>query len=682
MKKYLITVIVLVCLPIGAFVGFYSFYSQGLPSTDVLVSVQPWTRTVVYDVHGNPIKAFYEQDRVQVPLDEIPENLTNAFIAIEDRKFYRHWGLNVFAIAKALSEDVIAGHIVRGASTITQQLARNLFLTQEQTLTRKIKEAILAVRIERHFTKDEILMMYLNQIYFGEGAYGVEAAARRFFGKPLAELTLAESAFLAGLPKNPSAYSPRRHFDAAKQRQAVVIGAMVEMDMVDAAQAAKAKQDTLNILPVKRAEVGAYFTEYVRQILEEEYGASALYRDGLKVHTTIDLRLQELAERSLETNLRAMEKRLGYQPRDTLGNNEIEGAHTPYIQGALVALDPHTGQIKAMVGGRDFLESKFNRATQARRQPGSAFKIFVYTAAIANGMTPCDIIMDAPIVVEMPADTSVWRPQNFSEEFEGPMTMREALARSINIPAIKVADQIGQSTVIHYARRMGIKSPLQPYLSIALGSFEVTLLELTSAIGVLPASGIRTEPIAITSIETREGRILEQNYPRKSEAISAQTAYVMTSMLESAVNEGTGRSIRARGITRHLAGKTGTTDEYGDAWYVGFSPDLITGVWVGFDEKRSMGNKQTGARVALPIWIDFMVGALEGVPDKPFPEPHGIVRRDICTETGLLATDHCPETRVEVFVSGTEPLRFCNKLPVDTLSTMELDLPRAPSFVD
>ncbi len=682
MKRYLITVMVLICVPVGVSLGFYSFYSKGLPSTDALVSVQPWTRTMIYDVHGHAIKAFYEQDRVEVLLDEIPQHLSNAFIAIEDRKFYRHWGLNVFAIGKALSEDIIAGQIVRGASTITQQLARNLFLTQEQTLTRKIKEAILAVRIERHFTKDEILMMYLNQIYFGEGAYGVEAAARRFFGKPLGEITLAESAFLAGLPKNPSAYSPRRHFDAAKQRQTVVIGAMVEMGMVDAPEAAKAKHDTLEILPAKRAELGTYFTEHVRQILEHRYGASALYRDGLKVYTTMDLALQELAERSLETNLRAMEKRLGYQARDTLGNNVIEGVSTPYIQAALVAIDPHTGHVKAMVGGRDFLESKFNRATQAHRQPGSAFKIFVYTAAVANGMTACDIIMDSPIVVEMPADTSVWRPQNFSEDFEGPITMREALARSINIPAIKVADQIGQSTVITYARQMGIRSPLQPYLSIALGSFEVTLLELTSAIGVLPASGIRTEPIAITHIETREGHILEQNYPRKSEAISAQTAYVMTSILQSAVDEGTGRLIRARGITRNLAGKTGTTDEYGDAWYVGFSPDLVTGVWVGFDEKRSMGNRQTGARVALPIWIDFMTGALEAIPDRRFPEPHGIVRRDICKETGLLATDHCPETRVEVFVSGTEPLRFCNRLPVDTLSILKLDLPEAPSSLD
>jgi penicillin-binding protein 1A len=662
-RKIVVVIIVLICIPIGGFLGFYSFFSRDLPSTDALISVKPWTRTVIYDVHGHLIKAFYEQDRAITRLDEMPQHLSNAFIAVEDRKFYRHWGLNVFAIGKALTEDILARRIVRGASTITQQLARNLFLTQEQTLTRKIKEAILAIQIERHFTKDEILSMYLNQIYFGEGAYGVEAAARRFFGKQVSELSLAECTLLAGLPRNPSAYSPRRHFDTAKQRQAIVLASMTEMGMITASEAAQAKNDTLRILQAEKAEVGAYFTENVRRILEHRYGAAALYREGLRVHTTVDLALQELAERALEQNLRAMEKRLRYEARDTLGNNQIEGTSTPYIQGALVAIDPQTGYIKAMVGGRDFSESSFNRATQAKRQPGSAFKVFVYTAAIDNGITTCDIIMDDPIVVEMPADTSVWRPQNFGETFHGPVTVREALSRSINIPAVKVADRIGQSTVITYARRMGIRSPLEPYLSIALGAFEVTLLELTSAVGVLATSGIRAEPISITSIETRDGRILERNQPRLSEAISAQTAYVVTSILESVVDEGTGASVRARGIRRTLAGKTGTTDEYGDAWFIGYSPDLVTGVWVGFDEKRSMGEKETGARVALPIWIDFMTGALEAIPDRSFPEPHGIVRREICKETGLLATSHCAETRVEVFISGTEPLRFCNREP-------------------
>ncbi len=664
MRSKAIAVVLLTCIPLGMILGLHLWFSRDLPSTDDLGDVRPWTRTVLYDVHGDPIKSYYEQDRVIVPLDNIPQHLSDGFIATEDRKFYRHWGLNVFAIAKALTEDILARRIVRGASTITQQLARNLFpthLPMEQTFSRKIKEAIVAIRIEQHYTKEEILSMYLNQIYFGDGSYGVEAASRRFFGKHASELSLAECALLAGVPRDPGTYSPRRHFDRAKQRQSIVLSSMTEMGMISAEQAAQAKNDTLSILRAEQAEVGAYFAEHIRRILEEKYGADAIYRDGLKIHTTLDLGLQELAERAIEQNLQAMEKRLGFEPRDTLPGSpgEDRGSTTDYIQGALIALDPHTGHIKAMVGGRDFLDSNWNRATQARRQPGSAFKIFVYTAAVDNGLTPADIIMDDPIVINMP-DSTQWRPKNFTEDYKGPVTVRHALCKSINIPAIKIAERIGQSTVINYARRMGIESRLRPYMSIALGSFEVTLLEIASGVGVLATSGIRAEPMAITKIETRDGRTLERNIPRKSEAISAQTAFVVNSMLQSVVREGTAQAIRWRGITRTLAGKTGTTDDYTDAWFIGFSPDLITGVWVGFDQKRSMGEKETGARVALPIWIDFMTEALKAIPDRPFPEPHGIVRRDICTETGLLATSHCPETRTEVFIGGTETVRFCD----------------------
>jgi penicillin-binding protein 1A len=661
LKSKGIAVLVLVCIPLGALLGLYVWYSRDLPSTDDLISVKPAIRTVLYDTQGRPIKAFYEEDRIIVPLDDVPQDLINAFIATEDRKFYRHWGLNLFAIGKAVVEDVLAKRIVRGASTITQQLARNLFLTQDQTITRKIKEAILAIRIERHYTKEEILTMYLNQIYFGDGTYGVEAASRKFFGNHVSDLSLAECAMLAGLPRNPTAYSPRRHFDRAKRRQAIVLGAMAETGVVAAEMAARAKVDTIEIVQRGQAEVGAYFTEYIRQHLEEKYGAAALYREGLRVHTTLDLDLQEAAEKALETNLRKMEKRLGLVPRDSLRGKSTEATRTEYIQGALVALDPHTGHIKAMVGGRDFMDSQFNRATQAPRQPGSAFKIFVYSAAIDNGMTVADLIMDHPIVVDMP-DSTQWRPDNFTETFLGPVRLRTALTKSINIPAVKVADRIGQSTVISYARRMGIKSPLKPYLSIALGSFEVTLLELVSAAGVLAASGIRAEPIAITKTESRDERVLERYVPRKSEVLSAQTAYIMTSLLQSVTQPGgTAQAIAYRGVTRTLAGKTGTTNEYTDAWFIGFSPDLAVGVWVGFDEKRSMGEKETGARVALPIWIDFMNEALAAIPDRPFPEPHGIVRREICEETGLLATSQCPATRTEIFISGTEPLRLCDR---------------------
>jgi 1A family penicillin-binding protein len=662
LTKKAYAILVLICIPLGACIGFYSYFSRDLPSTDDLMDVKPWIRTVLYDIKGRPIKSFYEQDRVIVPLDQIPQHLINAFIATEDRSFYRHWGLNLLAIGKALSEDIMARRIVRGASTITQQLARNLFLTQERTLTRKIKEAMVSVKIERHYTKDEILQMYLNQIYFGDGAYGVEAAARRFFGKPASDLTLAESAMLAGLPRNPTAYSPRRHFDLAKRRQAIVLRSMNEMGMITAAEAAAAKADTIVIVDREKAEPGAYFAEHVRRKLEEEYGSSAIYREGLRVYTTLDLDLQVAAEQAVEDHLRRLEGAFDYTARDTAGAETTpeDAVKTDYIQGAFVALDPVTGYVLAMVGGRDYVESNWNRVTQATRQPGSAFKVFVYTAAIDNGWTPADIIMDDPLVVDMP-NGEQWRPKNYKDKYYGPVTLRYALAKSINVPAIKLADRVGQETVVEYARRMGIRSRLMPYRSIALGAFEVTLLELTSAVGVLATSGIRAEPMTIVKIETRNGKVLERNSPRKTEVLNPQTAYIVTTMLESVVDYGTAASVKWRGLTKTVAGKTGTTDEYTDAWFIGYSPDIVAGAWVGFDDKVSMGEGQEGARVALPIWVNFMKTALEAYPDRQFRQPHGIVVREVCQDTGLLATANCPNTISEVFVSGTEPLRMCNQ---------------------
>lgn len=663
MNKKTLAVLIAVSSVLGCLFGLFIWFSKDVPSTEALLDAKPWVATILYDIDGKPIKTLAEHNRIVVPLERMPKHLIDAFIAIEDRQFYRHWGVNIFAVFKALVEDLMAGKVVRGASTITQQLARNLFpeeLPLERSLSRKIKEAIVAIKIERYFTKDEILEMYLNQIYFGEGTYGVEAASLKFFGKHVDDLTLAEAALLAAIPKDPSGYSPRRHFDRVKKRQALVLSAMADMGMISAQEAAKAKAEPVEILPLKKDSVGDYFCEYVRQILEKKYGARTIYREGLRVYTTLDLNLQRIAEAAVESNLKAMEERLHYRIRYAPSGaaSKQNRAKTDYIQAAFLAIDPHTGYIKAMVGGRDFSESEWNRAVQAPRQPGSAFKVFTYTAAIDNGMTPSDLIMDEPIAINLP-DGRQWRPSNFSEDFEGLVTLRRALAKSINIPAIKLANQIGLETIIDYAYRMGIRSPLRPYPSLALGASEVTLLELTSAFGVLAASGIRAEPMAILRIETSDGHLLEENNPTRHEVLRPQTAYVVTSMLQSVVDEGTAAMIRARGIRHNLAGKTGTTNDYTDAWFVGFCSDLVAGVWVGFDEKRPMGVKETGARAALPIWIDFMEKALENIPDKPFEEPPGIVHCKICCQSGMLASEFCPETRTEVFVAGTEPFKIC-----------------------
>ncbi len=663
MNRKALAVLIIFSSIAGVLIGLFIWFSRDVPSTEELFDVKPWVATILYDIEGKPIKTLAEHNRIVVPLERMPKHLINAFIAIEDRKFYRHWGINIFSILKALLEDLMAGKVVRGASTITQQLARNLFpeeLPLERSLSRKIKEAIVAIKIERYFTKDEILEMYLNQIYFGEGTYGVEAASLRFFGKHVEDLTLAEAALLAAIPKDPSGYSPRKHFDKVKKRQETVLSAMLDMGMISAREAAEAKAQPIEILPLKKDSIGDYFCEYVRQILEKRYGARTIYREGLRVYTTLDLNLQRIAEMAVESNLQAMEERLGYRVRYSPTRKSKEGnlVKTDYIQAALIAIDPKNGYIKAMVGGRDFSQSEWNRAVQAPRQPGSAFKVFTYTAAIDNGMTPADVIIDEPFSLKLP-DGRQWRPSNFSEDFEGPVSLRRALAKSINIPAIKLANQIGLETVIDYAYRMGIRSPLRPYPSLALGSFEVTLLEMTSAFGALAASGIRAEPMAIIRVETSDGHLLEENNPRRHEVLRPQTAYVVTSMLQSVVDEGTAAMIRARGIKRALAGKTGTTNDYTDAWFIGYCPDLVAGVWVGFDEKRPMGAKETGARAALPIWIDFMQKALDNIEDKPFEEPPGIVHCTICNKSGMRATEYCPETRTEVFIAGTEPIRFC-----------------------
>ncbi|MFH1690870.1 MAG: PBP1A family penicillin-binding protein [Candidatus Eisenbacteria bacterium] len=676
LRSWFLTFAVVVSAITVTLVGAILWLSRDLPSPSLLESIEPTVGTTVYDRNGEIIHEFFRENRVLVGLDDVSPHLVNAIIATEDREFRQHWGVDVYAILRATVSNVRAGRVVQGASTITQQLARSLFLTQEVSLTRKLKEALLALRIEQTYSKDRIIELYLNQIYFGGGAYGVEAAAQNLYGIPASELNVAQSALLAGLPKNPSGYSPRRHADRAAMRRSLVLSMMVDDGVISTDEAAAA--DTVALGVIEREDdtpAGAHFIEHVRREVIAEYGAELLYAGGLSIHTTLDAELQRTADRLVEEHFAAMEHEYGFPIKrgDEFDLDKLE--HIPYIEGALLAVDVSTGGILAMVGGRDFKDSQFNRATQAPRQPGSGFKPFVYTAAIDSGFTPADTIMDAPILI--PASGAMWRlqglddeelvieeptdwmPENYSREFHGNVRLRHALKRSINIPAIKLGIMVGPDEVARYARDMGITTRLANVYSLALGSGEVTLFDMVKAYGVLANQGTRLEPYAVERIEDRSGRVLETHMPSSYEALSPATAFVVTSMLQSVIDSGTGWAARAWGFSHPAAGKTGTTNDCTDAWFIGFTPHVVCGVWGGFDDRRSMGTAMTGARVALPVWTEFMKAAHVNVPKDAFEAPPGVVTRRICAETGELAGSNCEETLEEVFIQGTEPGRQC-----------------------
>jgi penicillin-binding protein 1A len=667
-KLFLIIVLVVVFGAAGVVFGTVQWLGHDLPTPEQLTQIQAPVKTVVYDARGRVLHEFFKENRSTVPLKQLPRYLVNATLSTEDRNFYQHWGVDLWGVGRAAMQDVLQMRRAQGGSTITQQLARNLFLTHERTLTRKFKEIALAIEIERNYSKDQILEMYFNQIYFGEGAYGVEAAAKTYFAKPVQELTLSECALIAGLPANPSVYSPRRRPAAARLRRAKVLRNMLATKAITQVEFDGAMSAPLGVTPVRYSNDRApYFIEMVRQHLDERYGSNAVYEGGLHVWTTLDIDLQQLGERVLEKQLQALEtelrlkpQRANYVPPTTDSARAVQ--RSPYLQGSLVAIDPRNGYVRALVGGRDWNQSNFNRATQARRQPGSAFKPFVYTAAIDNGFHPTDIIVDEP--VSFPGGSGeLYQPQNYDRAYRGPVTLRYALQQSINIPAIKLLRKVGTSLVATYARRMGIKSPIGQNLSLALGTSEVTLIELTSAYGVLADRGIRNDPLFILKVEDRNGTVLEKNAPRPMEVLSEETASVMTSMLQSVIDHGTGFPARARGFMNPAAGKTGTMDDYMDAWFVGYTPSLVCGTWVGFDEKRPIGPAMTGARAALPIWADFMIGATRGQPVEDFPVPAGTVSRLVCAESGMLATDACPNVTSEMFAEGSEPTEYCTTHP-------------------
>jgi penicillin-binding protein 1A len=672
-KLFLGIVVFVLFASVGAIYGVARWMERDLPPIERVEAYRPALKSSVYDASGRLLHEFFRENRQQLHLTEIPDNLIQATIATEDKRFYSHWGVDLFGVTRAVITNIARGGRVQGASTITQQLARNMFLTHERTFQRKIKEALLALRIERLHSKHEILEMYFNQIYYGDGSYGVASASRNLFGKLPGELELNEAALLAGLPANPARYSPRRHPEASERRRNHVLKRMYEEKIISSADYRRAAAAPLGVTPDRfSANHAPYFIEMVRLYMDDKYGSNLLYEGGLRIYTTLDLDLQEASEVALEKQLTALEARNRYEvTRENYTppeNSEEAPVNSPYLQGSVVCLDAANGYLQALVGGRDFGQSPFNRAVQAQRQPGSAFKPFIYTAAIDNGFRPTDVVVDAPVSYTA-GDGTEWTPENYDRTWNGAVTLRYALQKSINIPAIKMLRRLGVSQVASYARRMGIKSPIGPNLSLALGTSEVNLLELTSSYAVLANEGIRNEPLFILKVEDDEGNVLETNSPNPVDVLSPETASVVTNMMQSVVDHGTGYPARAMGLRAPAGGKTGTTDDYTDAWFVGFTPSMVCGVWVGFDVKRRMGRAMTGSVAALPVWTDIMISWTDDRAVENFRLPLGAVTREVCKDTGLLATDACPHVTTEVFTMGTEPTAICD---------LHIGLPRQP----
>jgi penicillin-binding protein 1A len=734
----------------------YEHFTEALPDISLLKSYQPSLITTVYADDDTPVAQFFVERRVLIPLDRIPAILKQATLAVEDARFYAHEGIDLIGIARAAWTNVQAGDVVEGASTITQQVAKMLFLTHRKTFERKVREIILAVRMEHLLSKDEILEIYLNQTYYGHGAYGVEAASNVYFGKNVGGLTLAEAALLASLPKAPTAYSPYNAPDRALRRRAHVLRRMVEAGYITSEEEMRAQAVALQLRPRQEVTVkAAYFIEHVRRYLEEQYGSTPLYRGGLKVYTTLDLSLQEAAEAALRHGLIKNDQRHGYRgplghlsiargdqvdwerirqipwpeeqspwtasahrvkavvvavddrrvqvrweggegsipleamawahppnpdidtekrrlrrPSDALKVGDViltdltesagpgkkallALAQEPIVQGALVALEPHTGYLRALVGGYDFSRSQFNRATQAIRQPGSAFKPIIYATAIQKGFSPARVMVDAPIVHEQ-ADGKIWKPSNYDGQFWGSITLAEALAHSRNIIAIKLLEAVGVKNVVDYAKRLGIRSPMSPTLALGLGASGLTPLELTTAYNVFASQGVRHDAVAVRWVEDAEGQVLEKHAALGERVMSEQQAFVMTTMLQGVVQRGTGT--RAKVLSRPVAGKTGTTNDFIDAWFVGYSPSLVAGVWVGIDDRASLGNKESGGRAALPIWIEFMQQALEREPLQEFVTPPHIRMVRIHPRTGASGDSGAGAT-IQIALAEETPAR-------------------------
>lgn len=573
------------CVVAGIMGGSMFWALSDLPSISALEEYVPLESSKIYASDTKLLAELYYERRTFIPHYEIPDIVKKAFVSIEDVRFYSHPGVDIRGILRALWEDIKARSIVQGGSTITQQLAKMLFLKPEKSILRKIKEAIISVQIEKKYTKDEILGLYLNQTYFGTRAFGIEAASRTYFGKSIREVSIAEAALLATLPKAPSSYSPFKNPQRSQKRRALVLHSMLGLNYITQEQFDAAFEEPLPASPYFRKYDAPYFIEFLKKKLERKYG-TGIYKSGYRIYSTIDSKMQRSAEEALRRGIEAMEKRV-----------------KPEIEGALVAIDIRSGRIKAMVGGFDFWETQFNRATQAMRQPGSAFKPFVYLTAFEKGMSYDDIIYDVPTTFVGSNPDEEWTPENYDGEYFGEVTLKTALAKSLNAATVNLASIIGIDPIIEASQRVGIESTLNPYISIALGASDLTLIELVRAYSVF-ATGRKVDLMPYDRIENRDRIVIDELHPSHVKAIDDESLYQMKILLEAVVNEGTGT--QAKAVGRPVFGKTGTTNDYRDTWFIGFDDEIAVGVWIGRDNHRPIGKKETGSRAALPIWIDFM----------------------------------------------------------------------------
>jgi penicillin-binding protein 1A len=626
--------------------AFLADPQQDLPHLDKLEIFQPGEPSILYSDRDEPFASLAPEFRIFVPLSRVPKLVQEAILDAEDAQFYRHGAISLKGMARAAIHNLASARLKEGGSTITQQLAKSLFLSAERTLTRKIKEIQLAQEIERIYSKDKILEMYLNTIYFGGGAYGIEAAARTYFGKSAGQLTLAEAAVLGGLPKAPSTYSPFNDLKKTKERRDYVLRRMEKEGHVTAAQARAAKRLPITLAPLfKGRGIAPAFVDYVRKELEPKYGRILLTKGGLRIYSTLNLDMQRAAMDAIRRGLAEIEKAQG--PKRKAG-----AADQGTLEGALVALDPRTGQIRAMVGGRDYARSQFNRAVQARRQPGSAFKPFVYAAAFDHGFNPASLMDDYPVSYSIPQNGRMveWKPENFDHQFRGPVTLRRALEESINVPTVRLLEAVGIEPVISLAHRMGLTSELRREYALALGVSEVSLLELTSAYGVLADGGIRVAPTSLRRVTAPNEDILEASEVAGERVLPEEVAFLVSSVLEGAVERGTAKRARIPGHT--VAAKTGTSQDAADLWLMGYTPRLAAGLWVGYDQPRSLGSQESAGRLVAPMWAGFMRRVLYDLPPESVTIPEGVFSATVNYLTGLPTDPDDPQAITEFFIRG------------------------------